>query len=640
MKFLFNTTKYCLIIFCIISTSFSVFAIETAELEKPSSSKISLKKIFQDIKYDNIHPFYNGLALVEKDNKFGYINSDGDIVIPIKYVWATRFHNGRAFVVKENFWGHQKIALIDNMGKLLTEFKYDSAEFANRNAFELKATKDKRGKQFIFAMESSYLGYDASEFDPNELIMVSENNKYGFIDTSGKEVIPLIYDSASHFNERDFDNVSRVWVNGKAGLIDRKGNYILEHKYDYIQSFKNNIAYVDLKGRREIINLNKANEVKDLLLIKKVNNDTINTQLNANCTIDKHSTGWYYGLFNPSGKLAIDCVYHHIYFLTKDFINVELNDKEGVIDKKGKLIIPIEYEDLNLLGNKFFIVRETRSDGRFDEEYYGVFDTKGILLFPIEYEDISEIKINNHSLFILRKKDKEALVTPTGEVIIPFKPHSIEQIKENYFLLRGRDNNTFIKVMNNKPITTAIFDPISHYTSGATEFSVYDKNKTGVIDYTGKIIIPLTEKFAYIYEFKNGLAKVISPEGRYGIIDKKGKIVIPMNYENIELPQYGLIIVTNKEKSGILNQQGELIVPLKYDAIKIEKRYLLTFNQIGRKKEYSILKHNGEVIIKPTIDRLYTSVILGEPVFRIEKDGKWTLYDIDKNVIKQGILFE
>ncbi|MBW6481075.1 MAG: WG repeat-containing protein, partial [Bacteroidales bacterium] len=52
---------------------------------------------FLDIKYDNAQSFSDGLAPV-KENKWGYINKEGEYVISCKYDSCTTFKNRLAYV--------------------------------------------------------------------------------------------------------------------------------------------------------------------------------------------------------------------------------------------------------------------------------------------------------------------------------------------------------------------------------------------------------------------------------------------------------------------------------------------------------------------------------------------------------------
>ena len=56
--------------------------------------------------YDNVGGFNNGLCWVIKDNKMGFINSNGAIVIPIEYdYYAQNFYKGYVTIRKEGKWG-------------------------------------------------------------------------------------------------------------------------------------------------------------------------------------------------------------------------------------------------------------------------------------------------------------------------------------------------------------------------------------------------------------------------------------------------------------------------------------------------------------------------------------------------------
>src|SRR5215470_6777971 len=62
------------------------------------------------------------------------------------------------------------------------------------------------------------------------LARVNLNGKYGFIDKSGTEVIPLKYDNASIFFH---DELVPVKLDGKYGFIDISGAEVIPCKYDY-----------------------------------------------------------------------------------------------------------------------------------------------------------------------------------------------------------------------------------------------------------------------------------------------------------------------------------------------------------------------------------------------------------------------
>jgi hypothetical protein len=52
------------------------------------------------------------------------------------------------------------------------------------------------------------------------LASVKLNGKYGFIDKTGQEIIPLKYDEAWSFHE----GLGGVKLDGKSGYVDKRGN--------------------------------------------------------------------------------------------------------------------------------------------------------------------------------------------------------------------------------------------------------------------------------------------------------------------------------------------------------------------------------------------------------------------------------
>ena len=64
------------------------------------------------LSFDTISPFNEDYAVVSKDKKFGFINKDGKIVIPLKYDDAQSFTSGYAVIKKNGKYG-----AIDKSGK-------------------------------------------------------------------------------------------------------------------------------------------------------------------------------------------------------------------------------------------------------------------------------------------------------------------------------------------------------------------------------------------------------------------------------------------------------------------------------------------------------------------------------------------
>ena len=72
-----------------------------------------------------------------------------------------------------------------------------------------------------------------------------ETGKYGYVDTTGKEVVPLKYDYTESFS----GGLAGVRLNGKWGFVDKTGKEVVPVKYDSVNKFEDGLAQVKLNGK-------------------------------------------------------------------------------------------------------------------------------------------------------------------------------------------------------------------------------------------------------------------------------------------------------------------------------------------------------------------------------------------------------
>lgn len=159
-------------------------------------------------RYEYITPFRDGMAIVLKNEKYGFIDETGKQVIPCIYQFATYFSDGLASVYNGNY-----------------------------------GFTDKTGKQVIPCI------YELARDFSDGLASVCLNGNYGFIDKTGKEVIPFIYDNAYSFSE----GLIPVEMNGKWGYINKSGETVIPFTYDAASSFHFGVALVKMNGKLGLI---------------------------------------------------------------------------------------------------------------------------------------------------------------------------------------------------------------------------------------------------------------------------------------------------------------------------------------------------------------------------------------------------
>lgn len=215
-----------------------------------------------DFKYDKVYDFSEGLACVEKDGNFGYINKKGETIIDFQYsdpsirfsnvIYGkniSSFINGIACVKKDGKFGY-----IDNTGKLLIDFKFDYGwPFYNELALTSNGYIDRNGNVVIDITK-----YDVANSFSNNLAKIGKRDEsrsfefydYGYIDLSGNITIDLKYESASSFSE----GLAPVMKDGNCGYIDSKGDTIINFEYKDANNFSEDLASVCKNGKYGYIN--------------------------------------------------------------------------------------------------------------------------------------------------------------------------------------------------------------------------------------------------------------------------------------------------------------------------------------------------------------------------------------------------
>ncbi len=176
----------------------------------------------------NPEGFHEGLAAVIIDptrELFGYIDKTGKQVFPKLYPFDSQFSEGLANVYDREI---ERYVYIDKTGKtVITLDEGDTgSDFSEGLSFIHKngtsyACINKKGEQ-VFSLPDTYK--DVHRFSEGRAL-VWDGTAYGFIDTTGKLVIPCEYTCYEGFSE----GMVPVQKDGKSGYLDREGNSTFDY---------------------------------------------------------------------------------------------------------------------------------------------------------------------------------------------------------------------------------------------------------------------------------------------------------------------------------------------------------------------------------------------------------------------------
>lgn len=199
---------------------------------------------------DRTDPFPCGLMLAYKGNgeKYGYINKEGNTVIPYKFKKASNFipESNRAIVVDWN----GLVGVIDTKGNYVIQPKYQSILPSNENLWPYQERfrwgfLDDNGNIVIPAQYNN-----VSKFSLG-LAPFSKDKKSGYIDRHNNVVIPAIFDFNGAWPFLQKMQVAVVKIEGKFGAIDKNGKIVVPTEYDEIQVKEDTNSIIVKKGKEQ-----------------------------------------------------------------------------------------------------------------------------------------------------------------------------------------------------------------------------------------------------------------------------------------------------------------------------------------------------------------------------------------------------
>jgi len=347
-------------------------------------------------------PFYfnEGLALVpqlvDDQLKFGFIDEQGKVVIPIEFDNAHYFVNGYACVKRNEKWG-----VIDKQGKWVIQPVYENLENANGNYFmftekTLQGVIDLTGNVKITPrfLKVDYLFDDLfAVLEDNEITRRNAiEYKNGFDPTpgiafwgcisaqTGDVILPFTfneiigidehigagvnYEFAEHATEESvratqlsLNQAAPMNYSGKASetiftASGKKGTYLVSEIWIYHSSFSPDFQHIkQFELRRKVDDHlyiggvfldDNANELTDQNRI----NDLQSKLSAGKPIIDQNSKNQLFGAAMPNGKQVLPTDFEQLK-ITPTGIIAKKNSKYGYYDFNGTLLIPHLYFNMS-----------------------------------------------------------------------------------------------------------------------------------------------------------------------------------------------------------------------------------------------------------------------------------------------------
>lgn len=394
---------------------------------------------------------------------------------------------------------------------------------------------------------------------------VRENGKWGFADSTGKMLIACQYEWVEPFSE----GVAAAGMNDKCGYINKNGTVAIPFQYDEGEQFTRGLAQVVSNGKTGLSD--KAGN----FVVKPIY-DEIGEFRQARARVVREGK---HGFIDMMGGEVVPCRYEVVGDFSEGLAYFKDTSGYGYIDREGRIAIAAQYEWAEPFDQGSARVKQGG--------LYGLISFTGQTLIPCEYSYIGSF---SEGMALVVKDGVCGYVRRNGKIAVELKyDYNRTMLGESPFV-NGRakvllkDKFGMIDTTG-KIIVPREYDDLGAYREGL--FPAKKKDKWGFVDAQMKLRVPYT--YEYAWPFSNGLARV-RKDGLIGYIDPKGKEVIAPQYEEAADCVNGYLQVKTDTGWGLLDAKGNSILACKYDKIEFISPYELRVEKNEKFGYYHLIR--------------------------------------------------
>jgi hypothetical protein len=305
------------------------------------------------------------LFLFTRNDKYGYIDRTGKIVIPAKLNTPYENANSATPVGVGGASASAEASQNENLDELIS-FEQDDYSANTRYEFLYKlglaGAKPRLARDYLHGYKNRRTGkviirpqfrHAADRFSEGLAWIIDERYRVGYIDKQGKMVIPPQYSPSEqtihvssptrYFGSNFNGGLAKVCSQGesrKCGYIDRTGKVIIPLKFDEAaEKFSNGLAWVSIEGNR-FGYINKTGKIA-IAFQSYSSADDFHGDLARVCSQGESRKCGY---IDRTGKVVIPLKFDYV---ARKFSNglawVVIKERLGYIDKTGKVKIPAKF---------------------------------------------------------------------------------------------------------------------------------------------------------------------------------------------------------------------------------------------------------------------------------------------------------
>ena len=299
--------------------------------------------------YENVEEFFEGLAAVKVNGKYGFIDTKGELVIEPRYRGVSGFlHSGFSEDRVGVSIGEKDYIIIDRSGKKITQDSHYTyiLDCFSEGLCPVEVEDDLWGfvdKSGVMVIKPQFkYAYSFSE----GLSAVELEGRRGYINHTGQLQIPNRYKAAHSFSEGlalttvlvekktaglTFWRSKEENSDEKYGFINKNGDVVIEHRFEYARSFSDGLAAVKTKEKWGFV---------DRLgnMVINANYGFVNNFSEGLVGFSLSNSSRKYGYMDKTGRVVIEPQFATAFDFKNGLAHVEWSAKTGYIDRSGRTV--------------------------------------------------------------------------------------------------------------------------------------------------------------------------------------------------------------------------------------------------------------------------------------------------------------
>ena len=353
-----------------------------------------------------------------------------------------------------------------------------------------------------------------------------------------------------------------LYQNQKYGVIDTKGNIIVEAKYDKVAipnpSKPVFICYYDYNSQEDSYSTKVYNEKNEEIFsqyeqVLPLMFQDSTAKVPYEKSVLKYKENGKYGIMDFEGKKITKAQYTSIESLLykEGYLIVGENDKYGIINGKGKRIVKSQYDTITADGyykedSKYkyagFIVSAKTETGY----QYGYINFKGKMILEAEYNEVDRVTeiSDDENAYLVAFKNGQAGLLKNKKYILQHQYEDIEYNKNNKLFTVQKASRQGIVDLEGKQIIETEYDNIFI----SQDLIIAEKDgESYTFDINGNKQDSEVNNELIKTENENYFISIEDNE-KYGVLNKNNEKIIDNNYQYIEYVFGDLLIATKNGK--------------------------------------------------------------------------------------------